>query len=617
MDGSIYSAAVHLNVAPGFTYNTDQTIQLAGINLRASHHCQRLSAFDTAVTLLSQGIHLLESVEMKWSPEVLGLSLELTEVLANMALLIGDFDTCRAATKEAMCHVDTKEIRMNLMLIEIECRMANNEMLASIKASMVALAELGVVFPKKTKTRHVAFKAIRLNFLMKGKTDDDILGLPMIEDTSISVTIRLLMLISFLALLVDDESTGVYAALHAMELTLEYGLSTYGPAALAIYSISVSIMGNIDRACSLGNLALKLLEQNPSRDADCSTMGNVYTVVLHWREPLSHFRDPLFEAATTGFVKGHLLYSTFCMSQVFCVHFTCGAHLDGIEEALHAHYTRIHDLDQEELLIWFRPSMQLFTNLRSSSGDWHQLALFSGEFMDSNYLREANVTNNAIVTTITFMQKALLANAFGGHEIARQSFEELEPFRRIMEPVYAFTQSWCWSAGFANYECFRTDGKRKYLRKARKLSRQLQKRGPNATACSVHLNLKELILRREKVKRGRASYHDETLRLMDRSLAYFSLEENPNQESYVAAAAFVDAGLFAERIGRFVEAEQYLEQGRQIYDGQWGAYAPAAWVEEKCEGVRRKQTGNVAQRHPDQELVGGIVQVHNQVDVEE
>ena len=75
----------------------------------------------------------------------------------------------------------------------------------------------------------------------------------------------------------------------------------------------------------------------------------------------------------------------------------------------------------------------------------------------------------------------------------------------------------------------------------------------------------------------------------------------------MVARAFVDAGNIAERMGRFGEAEQYFEQAREIHYEKWGAFAPAAWLEEKCEALQRKQPQE-AEFNTQTSLVGGIVQ---------
>lgn len=112
-------------------------------------------------------------------------------------------------------------------------------------------------------------------------------------------------------------------------------------------------------------------------------------------------------------------------------------------------------------------------------------------------------------------------------------------------------------------------------------------------------------------------YNDETLRLLDDGLASFSEEGELCNPCFVAAAGFVDAGGVAERMGRFVEAGQYYDRARRIYYEDWGALAPAAWVEERCQAVRINQAFVYDSTSPIStsldELVGGIVRLEEPV----
>lgn len=297
-----------------------------------------------------------------------------------------------------------------------------------------------------------------------------------------------------------------------------------------------------------------------------------------------------------------------------------GVHLEVQEKFIRAHYSRVKSLGQEELLIWLKPHLQYLTNMRSCSTHWSHLALLSGEFMNFNtHLKQMKASSNMIATATALMIKAELSNTFGFHRIARETFDEVESLGHAIHLTYGFTML-CWGAGVANFEGFRTDRKRKYLRKARKFKKHLRQRvrlGPNASTFLRHLQLKEDFLHQRNWNHGDIrSCYDETLGLLDRRLQHFSVDGNTCEPHFVAAAAFVDGGSIAERMGRYKDSVRYYERAKMIYVEECGAFAPAAWLEEKCEECLRKQGGynlcNV--RSP---LVGGIVQVHVQSSDEE
>ena len=186
-------------------------------------------------------------------------------------------------------------------------------------------------------------------------------------------------------------------------------------------------------------------------------------------------------------------------------------------------------------------------------------------------------------------------------------------FNRHMYAFYAV----CWGAGVAHYEGFIADRERKQLRKAREYTKYLKQRdslGPNGTAFLKHLNLQQQVLslqRRSRRTDGTdvmSRDDDETLRLLDCELETFSLSKGPSSctPCFVVARAYLDAGSVAERMGRVGKALAYYERASEIFCQDWGAFAPAAWVEEKRKTLRRTQHQETTFKTQDV-LVGGMV----------
>lgn len=279
--------------------------------------------------------------------------------------------------------------------------------------------------------------------------------------------------------------------------------------------------------------------------------------------------------------------------------------------SLQSQYDRIHKLGQEELLEWIRPYMQYVANMRSSSTDWCQLSLMSGEYTDfEKPMSESNASSNLVLVAAgTSVLKARSANAFGYHATARKIFEDLEPLGHVLHSVFVFNVM-CWEACVAYYEGFLADGKREHLRKARKYRKHLEQRdalGPNASIFLRHLQLKSAFMRRPKRRIWSDSPvgDDETLRLLDRELENVPLS---GDLCYVAARAFVDAGAIAEKMGRFGEARQYYERARGVYIEKWGAFALGAWLEDKCETLPTRDQLLDMTFNTRQSLVDDIVQ---------
>ena len=115
-----FNAAVHLNCESGLLPGGQEKANLARINLEGSKYCAQRSAFGTAATMLQKGLAVLDQ-ETKWSDHF-DLVFELTESLARMQLIVGDFEACKETTREALSHGKTVETKINSLLIDVEVR---------------------------------------------------------------------------------------------------------------------------------------------------------------------------------------------------------------------------------------------------------------------------------------------------------------------------------------------------------------------------------------------------------------------------------------------------------------------------------------------------------------
>lgn len=609
----VYNAAVHLNCArPTSVYNREQRIELALVNLRASRYCQQISAFDKAVYLLREGIDVLTSGDNASDCGLKDVLFDMTRELAKMELMVGNFEACSEATSRAMLTIDSKERLSSIRLIDIECQMAQNNTRESVRTAISALSELGVKMPRKCSTRHIVFMVIKLNISMGSMSHEDIIGLPTVRDENMIVAVRFLMHICLYSLLLDDEATGVYASLVAMDLTLKHGLSPYSATALSMFGIGILRMGNVEEACSLGRLALKLMEQNYSREADSPTIGFVNGMLLHYTEPLRDLRDPLFQAGCSGFDRGDVIYGTYCVFQSLSMDMVLGSHLQGLEYSLYEQHYRITALGQSHLLIWIRPIMQCVANLRNDEEtNWHQLASLNGEFMDLDaHLKEARAMSNVIVTITSLMLKAMMCIGFGFYEETAKLFDEMGTMGKVLRFTYAYTV-WCCFAADANLELYMAKGKRRYLRKARTFKKALEERkavgSPNVCLFLEHLDLKECLrvwTKKYRKHRRLIKRNDQDDDALLHRYAVGIAKLSTLKPSYVLAIACTDAAKVAAIMGRPKESEGYFIQAMDAYSNGWGASSPARWLEEKMEQVLLGQK----QESVTNPLVGGIVE---------
>jgi hypothetical protein len=203
----------------------DKRVQLATTNLEAAKYCKEKSAFVEAATLLRWGLALLDEDEKKWTSHF-ELSFEMTQTLAKMELVIGNHDSCKALTRESLVRAKTTEMKIDSLLIDVECCMVCNEMDGSIVAANHALSVLGIEMPCEVFSRNVATKFLKVKFMIGRKSDKDILCLPRMKDPAMATSVRLLLHLCWYCVLQKKTLLSVYSALLATELTLKFGFKS-------------------------------------------------------------------------------------------------------------------------------------------------------------------------------------------------------------------------------------------------------------------------------------------------------------------------------------------------------------------------------------------------------
>jgi predicted ATPase len=583
---SMYQAAVHLHHAPAFGRQKAERVKLAAVNLEAANYCIRKSAFVDAATLLRRGLELLDPDE-KWTLHY-DLAFQMTETLAKMALIIGNHECCKDMTKEALLRAKTTEMKIDSLLIDVECRMTNNEVDGSIAAANRALRVLGVKLPRKVAYRHVVMKLLKVKWTIGRKSDEDILSLPPMGDRTMSTIVRLLFFLSCYCFLKDERYQAVYSALLATELTLKDGLSPFSASAFTIYGVAELYLGDSRRAYRFGKLALTLLDRIKNKDADCPTTGFSLAFLTHRYDSVSPMPDILRRAIRRGFDVGDIVFGTYCLSMCYGMEIMLGTNLEQLEDFMRSSYRQIRDLSQDAMVMWAQPAIQYVLNLRSQEAVcWKDLTNLTGEVMDEGaYMRQVRGTNhrNPALVTMVAIYKARLACVFGFWSLSESIYKDIKvDIKGIGTQAYLTygSISLYWSAAIASYSLYKENGKRKHLRIARKNRRNLQRAEaegcPNASSFLTLIDAEELSLRK--------------------SVASYLVAGAYNRAFDAAAAAGLShlKGCICERtafyyvnLGLFDEADTNFTKAMEIYKYEMSAHAMHSWLKEASEEALSK-----------------------------
>jgi histidine kinase len=594
----VYPAAIHLNRAPTFWQDQVQRIELVKLNLEASTICREKAAFAESAAFLRRGLALLDKDTM-WD-DMFDLAFKLTESLAKMELIIGNLEDCKRMTTVVLERGKTVEMKCNSLIIDVEARMAGVEMDETISAANRALNVLGVKLPAKVGFQHVLLKVWKVKRLLRNKTDEDILGLPVMSDRIKATTIKLLINLALYCLLKDDLERGVVSALLALQLTLKGGLSPYSANALTIYGVAEVTLGNQKSGYRFGKLALRMLDHVKYKETESATIGMALASLIHWREPIRALQKPFQGAMDIGFDVGDVVFGSFCAANCFATRVVLGEELQSLERFMCTCYSHISDLSQDALTLWVQPGLQFVLNLQTINPTrWADLITLTGEIMDENeYYHEVDTTKNKALHTMVRLYKSMLAFNFGYYDLASAIFGEMADGSKAFKDTFGVLPLYFYGA-LTSYSLFCENGKRKEQRLARKNLHGLQRMkaagNPNTVPFLALLEAEELSLR----KRADAVT---LVAAYSKAISSSALEGYTHMEALANERAVSALSLMVSR----AESEKYFDRAMLLYS-RWGATAKHEWLEEK----KWKYISECAEdpTRPQESLVGGVISI--------
>lgn len=437
-----------------------------------------------------------------------------------------------------------------------------------------ALETLGVKLPRKVAVRHVVMKFLKVKFMLRHQSDNDLLNLEETEDILATSAVKLLMWVCTHGLNTDDEETAVFSALLAMELTLKRGLSPQSPFAFAIYGIAEISLGNVERAYRFGKLALALLNRLENQEAACSTVSYTSTMLSCWRDPMQELMDSLFQVGSVGYRNGDVLFGSHCLYTSYTMHNILGTNLKTLEMSMRETYSMVSGTmgQADQLLLWYQPCLQHTINMRKSGYSLEDVGVLSGEIMEEEaYFRQVNEGKNPILKLIAMLFKAQEAAYFSQYELAASLYEEAESFGGDALHLSHGAPHYYLLAARAYCELAHRTARRRHLRKGRKFTKMLQRMDttgvPGITPYLAFLRAEAFSRRKSRAEAEvRAAYNQGIACLKEHNQCHFEGMLNER------------AGFDFVKRGRRTDAEQYFQRAMHLYRSEWGAIAKYDWL---------------------------------------
>jgi predicted ATPase len=242
----------------------DQTekVAIAGLCLHAGRKAAKSSTFRTASTYLNFGIRLLGRNCWK---EHYRLTLELYNAAAEMELCISNFDGMNAlldAVFDNVRHPPDKQQAYATRIYALAVRDQQNE---ALETGKIVLSELGEKFPTRFPKAHLVAEMISVKRLLRGKSDEALMRLPLMEDSKRLAAVQILDLM-FVSSLFTTPTLLPFVVLKMMKITLQHGSSAWTATAFSSYGMVCCAIDDFDQGFRFGQLALAYLDKFRCRE---------------------------------------------------------------------------------------------------------------------------------------------------------------------------------------------------------------------------------------------------------------------------------------------------------------------------------------------------------------
>ena len=480
----LFTTVGQLNRGCAHAEGSSERIEIAILNLAAADVAMNKLTFVAASAFLRAGLNLLEAD--KWETQY-KLTLDLFTKLAHSELYLGHFDESILAADAVISHAHTlnKNDCIKAYITKIQCLGGKGMLRETTDLCFFVLKLLGETFINPHWKRcNVMSDWCRTRWMINGKSDDDLLNLPLMEDEDKLAAMRILAFVLSYSYCIPDPIPMLMSSFRMIKLSLTYGKAPSTPLCIACYGIFTSTGGNYEKAYRYGNLSLQMQDQLTTKEFSVLTAVLVYTFARHWKHPLSDGLCPLLKTYNFAVQAGDVETTLHDRGRDYAsMALHCGnVPLWVIEEEVRAltyKFAKYEGDGVEPIRIPFwlaqlLPYLQATLNLM---GESENTILLTGDAMDEDTLiQEAKATDNKIATTTILSNRYFLATIFEEYDAAEECMREMESNDgRIGIRLHYVYWNMQFYRGLNSFGLYRNTKEKKYLRQARSIIKHVSK----------------------------------------------------------------------------------------------------------------------------------------------
>ena len=217
----------------------DDRRAIAALCLQVGQGAAKSIGFMTAWKCICHGVSILET-QKKWGAKNYDLTLRIYNLAIELCYCNTVYSKLDSLINEVLSHARTFEDSLVARSTQIYSLGSQDRQEEAIGICLETLNTLDESFSRKKPTRlQVYFEVMKVQKMLVGMKDDDILGLPKMKDTR-KLSAMSLLNNTMLYMFFNRPNLGALATLHMVKLTLKYGLCALSSIAFTLYGVLIA-----------------------------------------------------------------------------------------------------------------------------------------------------------------------------------------------------------------------------------------------------------------------------------------------------------------------------------------------------------------------------------------
>ena len=364
-EAMLFLAIDNLNRGAAHIISADEKDDLMYLNLEAAKNSAKKATTYATVQYLRTGISLLD--DTSWVKHY-DLCLEMYSMAADFEHNTGNFVRSDIMVNEVHRNAHSIEECIPVFLVEVSSMGTQGDLGAAVGLGVSILKKLGEPLAKSPNTMRILVEFMKTKLAIKGRSDDELLNLPLMKDSRKLAAMKLLASLSVYAFMWGDRGKDMFmlAQLRMARLSCRYGLAVQSPQGFAGYGIVFSVLDKPDEGIRFGDLATEMTARLEAKEVGCRTQFFRTTMLQVWRQPTRHCDDALVKQYHYGLAHGDTEFAYFAIICHLNFAYLTGTHLDKILEGFRVYCAEMEEFQLVNALWLALPMWQFLEKLRGN-----------------------------------------------------------------------------------------------------------------------------------------------------------------------------------------------------------------------------------------------------------